>query len=73
MIVLSAELHEDRYNSILFQTRGAMIHRDAPKTAIFTAKSNLDSQQSKFGSVQYKRIKCVLLIYFAFQSFQRPQ
>jgi hypothetical protein len=53
--------------------RGATIHRGEPKTATLTAKSNLDSQQSKFGSVKYKRINCLLLIYFPLQSFQRRQ
>jgi hypothetical protein len=62
--------NEIRYNNINILSvfglvcRGATIHRGAPKTAILSAKSILDSQQSKFGWVQYKRINCVLLIYF---------
>jgi hypothetical protein len=45
--------------------RDATIHRGAPETVILTAKSILDLQQSKFGSVQYTRIKLCTTCLFS--------
>jgi hypothetical protein len=45
---------EDNHKNVNIGCRGATIHRGTPKTAIRTAKSNLNSLQSRFGLVQNK-------------------